>query len=57
VDAAQGFEAEPLHGAVDPPTAAELLASVARGATDLTERAAGLAGRLARSLLDRVPRL
>jgi hypothetical protein len=55
--AAQGFEAEPLHGAVQPPTGGELLAAIAHAAAELGELAVGLTGRLARSLLDRLPRL
>ncbi|MEA2372411.1 MAG: hypothetical protein QOH12_2805 [Solirubrobacteraceae bacterium] len=55
--AAQGFEVDPVHGAVNPPTGAELLASVAQGATELVEIGLTLTRRLARSVLDRLPRL
>jgi hypothetical protein len=54
---AQGFEAEPAQGTVEPPTGAELLASVAQGASELAELGLTLSRRLARSLLDRLPRL
>jgi hypothetical protein len=55
--AAQGFEADPIVGAVDPPTGAELLASVAQGATELAQIGVTLGRRLARSVLDRIPGL
>jgi hypothetical protein len=54
---AQGFEANPIVGSVDPPTGTELLASVAQGATELAELGLALARRLARTLLDRLPRI
>jgi len=55
--AAQGFEADPIQGTVNPPTGAELLASVAQSATELAELGFSLTRRLARSVLDRLPRL
>jgi hypothetical protein len=55
--AAQGFEVDPVHGAVNPPTGGELLASVVQGATELVEIGLTLTRRLARSVFDRLPRL
>jgi hypothetical protein len=55
--AAQGLQADPIEGAVDPPTGADLLASVAQGATELAEFGVALTRRLARSVLDRLPRI
>ena len=54
---AQGFEANPTTGPVDPPTSTELLASVAQGATELVELGLAVGRRLARSLIDRLPRI
>jgi hypothetical protein len=55
--AAQGFQVDPIEGAVDPPTGAEILSSVAQGAIELAELGLALTRRLARSVLDRLPRL
>ncbi|HEY5198985.1 MAG TPA: hypothetical protein VIJ51_18340 [Solirubrobacteraceae bacterium] len=54
---AQGFEPNPIAGPVDPPTGTEILASVAKGATELAELGLALTRRLAHSLLDRLPRI
>ncbi|HWH10642.1 MAG TPA: hypothetical protein VG165_05910 [Solirubrobacteraceae bacterium] len=54
---AQGFEPNPIAGRVDPPTGTELLASVAQGATELAELGVAVGRRLARSLIDRLPRI
>ncbi len=53
--AAQGFEADPIHGSVNPPTGAELLASVAHGASELVGIGLDLTRRIARSVFDRLP--
>jgi hypothetical protein len=57
VPPAQGFEPEPLDGSVDPPTGAELVNSLAKGAVELADLGLTLSRRLTRSLLDRLPRL
>ncbi len=54
---AQGFEANPLHTSLNPPTGGELLASVAQGVAELVEIGLALTRRLAHSVLDRLPRL
>jgi hypothetical protein len=54
---AQGFEATPATDSVNPPTGAELLSSVAHGAVELAELGLSVTRRLARSIVDRLPRL
>jgi hypothetical protein len=53
--AAQGFQADPIHGSVNPPTGGELLASVAHGASELVGIGLDLTRRIARSVFDRLP--
>jgi hypothetical protein len=53
----QGFEANPIVGSVDPPTATELLTSLAQGATELAEVGLAVGRRLAHALIDRLPRI
>jgi hypothetical protein len=55
--AAQGYEADPTQGRVNPPTGSELLASIAHAGTELADITLSLAKRLVRTALDRIPRL
>jgi hypothetical protein len=55
--AAQGYEADPIKGSVNPPSGSELVSSLTQAASELAGIAINLAKRLARTTLDRLPRL